>query len=179
VVNAPATVTVISEQTIRHLPSQNVAELLRAVPGMNVVRTSAREFNVTSRGGGGVMPSAQLALIDGRSIYLDCYGLIAWDGLPMNLDEIKQVDVIRGPASAVWGANAMNGVINIITKPPREMLGTTLALGIGTFDRSGGGAGGKYLAMLKISNLANTPVQNHLFGDILKRQLTGEFRVRF
>ena len=58
--------------------------------------------------------------------------------MPTNLDDVKQVEVIRGPASAVWGAYAMNGVVNIITKPPREMLGTTFTFGIGTFDRSGG-----------------------------------------
>jgi outer membrane receptor protein involved in Fe transport len=140
VVNAPATATVISEQAIRHSLSQNVADLLRSVPGMNVIQTSAREFNVAGRTASGVLPSAQLALIDGRTIYDDWSGSIAWDGLPMNLDEVGQVEVIRGPASAVWGANAMNGVINIITKPPREMLGTTFALGIGTFNRSVGEA---------------------------------------
>jgi outer membrane receptor for ferrienterochelin and colicin len=138
VINAPATVSVISEQMIQALPSQNLADLLRAVPGMNVARTSAREFNVTSRSASGVMPSAQLALLDGRALYDGFTGYITWDALPVNLDEVKQVEVIRGPASAVWGANAMNGVVNIITKPPREMLGTSFTLGIGTFDRSGG-----------------------------------------
>ena len=86
------------------------------------------------------MPGTQLALIDGRTIYLDYLGYVDWDVVPTSLDEVKQVEVIRGPASAVWGAYAMNGVVNIVTKPPREMLGTTFTLGIGTFDRSGGAA---------------------------------------
>jgi outer membrane cobalamin receptor len=125
VVNAPATVTVISEQTIRDSPTQNVADLLRAVPGMNVAQTSARDFSVTGRAANGILPGAMLALIDGRTIYQDYLGYVGWDGLPINLNEVKQVEVIRGPASAVWGANAMNGVVNIVTKPAREMIGTT------------------------------------------------------
>jgi outer membrane receptor protein involved in Fe transport len=140
VVNAPATATVIPEQTIRALPTQNVPELLRAVPGVNVTQTSARGFGITGRAATGVMPSTQLLLIDGRTIYCDYLGGAYWDNVPTSLDDIKQVEVIRGPASAVWGAYALNGVVNIITKPPREIFGTTLTLGIGTFDRSGGGA---------------------------------------
>ncbi|MBZ5500238.1 MAG: TonB-dependent receptor [Acidobacteriia bacterium] len=140
VVNAPATATVISEQTIRNSPSQNVAELLRVVPGMNVARISARDFSVTGRAANGVVSGSSLAVIDGRTIYLDYIGYVDWELVPTSLDEVTQVEVIRGPASAVWGAYALNGVVNIVTKPPREMRGTTLAFGMGTFDRSGGGA---------------------------------------
>ena len=140
VVNAPATATVISEQTIRDLPTQNMADLLRAVPGMNVTQTSAGVTGVTSRAASGALPGTQLVLVDGRTIYLDFLGMAFWELIPTSLDEVKQMEVIRGPASAVWGAYAMNGVVNIVTKPPREMLGTTFTLGIGTFDRSGGAA---------------------------------------
>jgi outer membrane receptor protein involved in Fe transport len=140
VVNAPATATVISEQTIRDLPTQNIADLLRAVPGMNVVQTSAGVTGVTSRAASAALPGTQLVLVDGRTIYLDLLGMAIWELIPTSLDEVKQMEVIRGPASAVWGAYAMNGVVNILTKPPREMLGTTFTLGIGTFDRSGGAA---------------------------------------
>jgi outer membrane receptor protein involved in Fe transport len=136
--NAPATVTIISEQMIRESTSQNLAEMLRAIPGMNVAQTSAREYGVTSRAATGAEPGAQLVLMDGRTLYQDYLGYIAWDGLQSSLNDIQQVEVVRGPGSAVWGANAMNGVVNIITKPPRQMLGTTLTLGLGTFDRSGG-----------------------------------------
>ena len=75
-----------------------------------------------------------LALLDGRSLYQDFFGFVMWDFLPVNLNEIKQVEVIRGPASAVWGANALNGVVNVITKSPREMQGTSAILGVGGFD---------------------------------------------
>jgi outer membrane receptor protein involved in Fe transport len=138
VVNAPATATVVSEETIRYSPTQNFADLLRAVPGMNVTQTSAASFGVNGRAASGVAGGSQLALIDGRTLYEDSMGAVLWNVVPTNLDDVKQMEVIRGPASAVWGDYAMNGVINIITKPPREMLGTTFTFGIGTFDRSGG-----------------------------------------
>jgi outer membrane receptor protein involved in Fe transport len=138
VVNAPATATVIPERTIEQAPTQNLADLLRAVPGMNVAQTSASSFGVTGRAATGSLSGAQLALIDGRTFYQESYGTVAWNLVPTNLDDVKQVEVLRGPASAVWGSYAMNGVINIITKSPRETLGTSLTLGIGTFDRSGG-----------------------------------------
>ena len=134
-VNAPATVSVINSQTLSSKASQDYAGLFRAVPGMNVSQTSARDVNITSRGATSTLSTTQLALIDGRSVYLDFFGFIGWDFLPINFGEIKQVEVIRGPASAVWGANAMTGVVNIITKAPREMQGTTLTMGFGTFNR--------------------------------------------
>ena len=135
-VNAPATVSVIGQQTLDSKASQDYAGLFRAVPGVNVTQTSARDLNITSRGATGTLSTTQLALIDGRSVYLDFFGFVGWDFLPVNFAEIKQVEVIRGPASAIWGANAMTGVVNIITKAPREMQGTSITMGFGTFNRS-------------------------------------------
>jgi iron complex outermembrane receptor protein len=135
-INAPATMTVIGPQMIENAPSQNFAELLRSVPGLNVTQVSSRDINVTSRGASSTLATGQLALIDGRSIYQDFFGFVMWDFLPVNLDEIKQIEVIRGPASAVWGANALYGVVNVITKAPRDMQGTSAVLGVGGFDRS-------------------------------------------
>ncbi len=135
-VNAPATMTVIGAPLIERANSQNFAELLRAVPGLNVTQSSARDINVTSRAATGTLATGQLALLDGRSLYQDFFGFVMWDFLPVNLNEIKQVEVIRGPASAVWGANAVYGVVNVITKSPREMQGTSAILGIGTFERT-------------------------------------------
>ena len=135
-VNAPATVSVIGPQVIESAPTQNFADLLRAVPGVNVTQVSARDINITSRGATGTLATGQLALVDGRSLYQDFFGFVMWDFLPVNFDEIKQVEVIRGPASAVWGANAFNGVVNVITKSPREMTGSSFTLGFGSFDRN-------------------------------------------
>jgi outer membrane receptor protein involved in Fe transport len=137
-VNAPATVSLISGQTLQNNGATSYADLFRAVPGLNVTQTSARDINFTSRGATSTLSTSQLALVDGRSIYLDFFGFIAWDFLPVNPAEIKQIEVIRGPASAIWGANAMNGVVNVITKSPREMQGSSVTIGAGGFGRNTG-----------------------------------------
>ncbi len=139
-VNAPATVSLVSTETIQQSPGTNYADLLRTVPGLNVSQTSARDINLTSRGATATLSTSQLALMDGRSLYLDFFGFVAWDFLPVNPNEIKQIEVIRGPASAIWGANAMTGVVNFISKSPRELKGDSLTFGIGTFDRKVEGA---------------------------------------
>jgi outer membrane receptor protein involved in Fe transport len=134
-VNAPATVSVVTSDVIASSPATNYAELLRSVPGMNITQTSARDFNINMRGATSTLSTSQLALIDGRSLYLDFFGFVAWDFLPVNPSEIRQIEVIRGPASAVWGANALSGVVNFITKTPREMAGSSFTMGVGTLGR--------------------------------------------
>lgn len=78
-INAPATMSVIGAQTIQSAPTQNFAELLRTVPGMNITQVSARDINVTSRGATGTLATGQLALLDGRSLYQDFFGFVMWD----------------------------------------------------------------------------------------------------
>jgi outer membrane receptor protein involved in Fe transport len=134
--NAPATMTVLTEDLLATAPGQGVTDLLRLVPGLNTIQTSARDVNVTSRGATSTLSDSMLVLLDGRSIYQDFFGSVLWDFLPVDATEIKQVEVIRGPASAVWGANAMTGVVNVVTKSPREMQGTSVAIRFGQFDRS-------------------------------------------
>ena len=141
-VNAPAAVTLITSETIQNSPATNMADLLRAVPGMNVMQASARDVNITTRGATSTLATSQLALVDGRSIYLDFFGMVLWDLVPTNPNDIKQIEVVRGPASAVWGANAMSGVVNVITKTPRELAadrgGNSVTIGIGAFNRNVG-----------------------------------------
>src|SRR5688572_14137889 len=134
-VNAPATVSVVTADVIASTPATNYAELLRSVPGVNLSQTSARDFNITMRGAASTLATSTLALLDGRSLYLDFFGFVAWDLLPVNPNELRQIEVIRGPASAVWGANAMNGVVNFISKTPRELNGNSATLTFGQFNR--------------------------------------------
>jgi iron complex outermembrane receptor protein len=138
-VNAPAAVSVITTATIQGSPATNVGDLLRAVPGMNVTQVSARDINITTRGATSTLSTSQLALVDGRSVYLDFFGMVMWDLVPTNPHEIKQIEVVRGPASAVWGANAMSGVVNVITRSPRELArdggGNAVTIGFGGFNR--------------------------------------------
>jgi len=140
-VNAPAAVTLVPTTTIQNSPTTNIGDLLRTVPGVNVSQGSARDINITARGATSTLATSQLALVDGRSVYLDFFGMVMWDLVPTNPHEIRQIEVIRGPASAVWGANAMTGVINVITRSPRELAAqapTTVTIGAGAFNRSVG-----------------------------------------
>jgi outer membrane receptor protein involved in Fe transport len=138
-VNAPAAVSLVTAETIKSSPATNIGDLLRAVPGLNVTQVSARDINLTTRGATSTLSTSQLALVDGRSIYLDFFGMVMWDLVPSNLNDVKQIEVIRGPASAVWGANAMSGVVNVITYSPRELAqsgrGTNVTIGFGGFNR--------------------------------------------
>ena len=104
-VDAPATMSVVTSETLASTPAQNYGDLLRAVPGVNAIQLSARDVNITSRQATSTLSNSQLVLVDGRSVYLDFFGLVLWDFVPTNLTDVKQVEVIRGPASAVWGAN--------------------------------------------------------------------------
>ncbi|MGH9145182.1 MAG: TonB-dependent receptor, partial [Vicinamibacterales bacterium] len=168
--DAPATMTVLPAATISALPAQNIGDLLRTVPGVNVIQMSARDINLTSRQATNTAATSQLALLDGRSIYLDFFGLILWDFVPTNLSDIKQIEVVRGPASAVWGANALTGAVNIITKSPRETAGSTnVTLSAGWFDRDVGstvanGAGAMYGGSVSTSRTVNETWSYRLSG---------------
>ena len=140
--DAPVSTSVISASTLETTSAQNYGDLLRATPGVNVIQLSARDVQVTSRSPGNTLTNTQLVLVDGRSAYLDFFGLVLWDLVPTNFDDVEQIEVVRGPASAVWGANAMTGAVNIITKPPRESVGTTVTFSGGYIDRNDGSTAG-------------------------------------
>ena len=143
-VNAPATMSVITEEAIANAPSQGVTDLMRLVPGVNIAQSSARDLNIAIRGATGTLEDSTLVMLDGRSIYQDFFGFVMWDFIPVDPMQIKQIEIIRGPASAVWGANALMGVVNVITKTPRELARnggtssstTSLSIQFGHFDRS-------------------------------------------
>ncbi len=129
--DVPAAITVMTSEQLETLPADDFGDLLRNVPGLNVTQIGTRDVQVSSRTATGSLSTGQLVLVDGRTVYLDFFGFVIWEYLPANPNEIKQVEVVRGPGSSVWGANAMNGVINVITKSPRELDGTYLTLGGG------------------------------------------------
>jgi len=143
VVDAPVTTSVVPAATLETTASSNVGDVLRSVPGVNVIQLSARDVQVTSRQSTGAVSNSQLVLVDGRSVYLDFFGLVLWDLLPANQGDIEQIEVVRGPASATWGANAMTGAVNIITKPPRQSVGTTVTMSGGWIDRDAGSTTGQ------------------------------------
>jgi outer membrane receptor for ferrienterochelin and colicins len=153
-VNAPASVSLITSETIQNSPATNMGDLLRAVPGINVSQLTARDVNITTRGATSTLATSQLALVDGRSVYLDFFGMVMWDLVPTTATEIKQIEVIRGPASAVWGANAMSGVVNVITLSPRELAargGSSVTIAAGFFDRDATGVDNSSGALFSVN----------------------------
>ncbi len=130
---APSNVYVITDEDIRHSGATDLPTVLRRVPGLEVMQISGAEFNVSARGDNKTNANKMLVMIDGRSIYLDQQGIVFWKAIPVTLPEIKQIEVLIGPASVLYGFNAFDGIINIITKSPEEMKGTTLQFGGGEF----------------------------------------------
>ena len=158
-IDAPATMTVLSGAALELNPTQNYVDLLRSVPGMNMIQMSARDINLTSRQATSTLATSQLTLVDGRSVYLDFFGLILWDFVPTNPRDIRQIEVVRGPASAVWGANALTGVVNIITRSPRETPGaTSVTLSAGFFDRDAGSTAGRRAGAMYGANATTSQV---------------------
>src|SRR5438067_3193242 len=163
-IDAPATMSVITSETLKSTPAQNYGDLLRGVPGVNVIQLSARDINITSRQATSTLSNTQLVLLDGRSVYLDFFGLVLWDFLPNNMADIKQIEIIRGPASAEWGANALTGVVNIITKSPRETRGASATFTAGMFSRDAGSTKGKHPGALFGANAAYADAPNSIWS---------------
>ncbi len=128
---APSNVYVITDEDIRHSGATDLPTVLRRVPGMEVIQMTTADFNVSVRGDNQPRANKLLVLIDGRSIYEDIQGEVFWKMIPVTLPEIKKIEVLKGPASAVYGFNAFDGVINIITKSPGEMKGAHVQVGGG------------------------------------------------
>ncbi len=128
---APSNVYVITDEDIRHSGATDIPTILRGVPGMEVMQTTGADFNVSVRGNNQPRANKLLIMVDGRSVFNDAEGNFSWKMLPVTLPEIKRIEVLKGPASVLYGFNAFDGVINIITKSPKEMKGTTLQFGGG------------------------------------------------
>lgn len=128
---APSNVYVVTDEDIRQSGATDLPTVLRRIPGLEVMQMTGADFNVSARGGNQPFANKMLVMVDGRSIYLDVQGNVFWKSLPITIPEIKRIEVLKGPASAMYGFNAFDGVINIITKSPEEMKGTTLQFGGG------------------------------------------------
>ena len=137
-VDAPATISVATAKEIVGSPATGYAGVLRTMPGLNVIEPAAGDLFVTSRLPTGLAAHDQLILVDGRPFSLDFVGVTLWQWAPLDLDDAKQIEVVQGPASAIWGANALTGVVNVLSRPPREDLGTRLRLSGGLFGRDAG-----------------------------------------
>jgi len=125
----PAAIFVITHDDIKRSGVTHIPDLLRMVPGMQVARLNEQSWAISSRGFNNYYANKQLVLIDGRTIYSPLFSGTFWDRLGVNLDDIERIEVIRGTGGTIWGANAVNGVINIITKKARDtQCGTVSAM---------------------------------------------------
>ncbi len=127
----PANVYVITAEDIKRSGATDIPTILRRVPSMEVMQTTASDFNVSVRGNNQILANKLLVLVDGRSIFLDSIGTVQWKNLPVTMPEIQRVEVLLGPASAVYGFNAFDGVVNIITKEPTDIPRTIVQVGTG------------------------------------------------
>jgi iron complex outermembrane receptor protein len=122
-VDAAAAITVLTNEDIRRSGATSVPEALRLVPGLNVARIDSSRWAISARNYNGQFGNKLLVLIDGRVVYTPFYGGVYWDVQDVVLADIDRIEVIRGPGGALWGANAVNGVINITTKSAKDTQG--------------------------------------------------------
>ena len=129
----PAAVTVITAEDIRRSGVTNIPEALRLVPGVQVARINASSWAISARGFNTQVSNKMLVQIDGRTVYSPIFGGVFWELQDLVLDDIARIEVVRGPGATLWGTNAVNGIVNIITKSAHQTKSTAIVL-------SGGGA---------------------------------------
>ncbi|MHA1540066.1 MAG: TonB-dependent receptor plug domain-containing protein [Alphaproteobacteria bacterium] len=142
---AASAVYVLTNEDIKRSGATSIPEVLRLVPGLNVARAGATKWAISARGFNGGLANKLLVLIDGRSVYTPQYSGVFWDSQDVILSDIERIEVIRGPGSTMWGANAVNGVINITTKKAIDTQGTQVITGYGNEEQGFGSVrqGGK------------------------------------
>ena len=122
---------VITPDDIQRSGATNIPDLLRMVPGMDVAQINSNSWAISARGLNGLFSNELLVMVDGRTVYLPSFGGVYWDALDLPLEDIARIEVIRGPGGTIWGTNAVNGVVNIITKKASDTQGAMVVLGGG------------------------------------------------
>jgi iron complex outermembrane recepter protein len=135
-----AAVYVITQEDIRRSGMTTLPELFRLVPGLQVAQINANKWAIAVRGFNDLFADKVLVLVDGRTVYDRLNAGVFWESLDIPLDLIDRIEVIRGPGGATWGANAVNGVINVVTRSAAATRGAAAAVGAGTFDGVHGSA---------------------------------------
>jgi iron complex outermembrane receptor protein len=133
-----AAIYVITPEDIRRSGVTSIPEALRLAPGMDVARIDSNKWAISARGFNGRFANKLLVLMDGREVYNPSFGGVYWEVQDLPLEDIDRIEVIRGPGAALWGANAVNGVVNIITKNARDTQGGSLSGGGGSYEQGFG-----------------------------------------
>src|ERR1700676_2221932 len=185
VADAAAAIFVITQEDIRRSGATSIPEALRLVPGLEVARIDQNKWAIGSRGFNGRFDNKLLVLIDGRSVYTPLFSGVYWNVQDVMLEDVDRIEVIRGPGATLWGANAVNGVINIITKSAKLTQGAVATAGVGTDERTAEAAryGGKigdnvyYRAYTKYSDWEPTVAATGMNASDGWHALRGGFRV--
>jgi len=165
--DAPASVFVITGDDIRRSGATSIPEALRLAPNLEVARVDAHQYAISARGFNNTIANKLLVLIDGRTVYTPLFSGVFWDAQDTLLEDVDRIEVISGPGATLWGANAVNGVINVITRRAAETQGTLLVAGAGNLERGaaarqGGklGTDGAFRVYGKISDRDHTSRAN-------------------
>ena len=165
--NVPAAIYVLTADEIRRSGATSIPEALRVVPGMHVARVDGNKWAVSIRGFNSYYANKLLVLMDGRSLYSPMFSGVWWDQEDVMMEDIERIEVIRGPGASLWGANAVNGVINIITKKAKNTQGGLVSGHGGSMRKGGGLRYGVNLgndAYLKVFARHTEYDQTHLIG---------------
>lgn len=138
--DAAAAISVLSHDDLQRSGATTLPEALRWVPGLNVSAYNASQWAISSRGFNGIYANKLLVLVDGRAVYTPLFAGVYWDLQQTMLADLDRIEVIRGPGASVWGANAVNGVINVVSLSARETQGGLIYGGGGTVREAFGGA---------------------------------------
>jgi iron complex outermembrane receptor protein len=159
--SAAAAVYVISQETIRRSGATNIPDVLRLAPGVDVAQIDANAWAVSIRGFNNRLANKVLVLVDGRTVYTPTTSGVYWDQLDVPLEDIERIEITRGPGGTVWGANAVNGVINIITKTANATQGAVIS--------AGGGSQGAARGLAQYGGEAGESGTYRIFGDYLNQ----------
>jgi iron complex outermembrane receptor protein len=170
--DAAAAIFVISQEDIKRSGATSIPEALRLAPGLDVARINANQWAISARGFNSRLAHNLQVLIDGRSVYNRAFAGVDWENQDVVLEDIDRIEVIRGPGATMWGANAVNGVINIITKTARETLGGLVTAGGGNFEQGFGSF--RYGSQINAETSARAYVKGfNRGGNVIQPHITG------
>ena len=161
----PANMTIITADEIRQSGSRQIPDILSRVPGLDILQSGYNVFDVGVRGYQQPFQPRLLVLVDGRQVFLDDYSRTAWDNIPVNVDDIRQIEIVKGASSALFGSNAAGGVINIVTYSPIYDNSNVASISGGTQDSLMGDAtatvkgswGGPSFRRAGLTRMSSTP----------------------
>ncbi len=159
--NSAAAISLITQEDIRRSGATSLPEILRTIPGMEVAQIDANKWAITTRGFNEIFSKKLLVLIDGRSVYNPAFAGVFWDVQDTLLEDIDRIEVIRGPGNTLWGANASNGVVNIITKDAIKTQGILLSGGSGTQEEG--------FSNFRYGDKLNEKAHYRVYGKVFKR----------